>query len=400
MKYSALVLLVLFFLFSSYHHARAEEPVRVAVLTDMSGPYSAITASNVDAARMAIDDFGGMLLGQKIEFFFRDFQLKPELANQMASELYEKEKVDAIFDCPNSIAALAVSNKARLNKKLFFSITSGTTRHTGKDCNRYTFDWCYNTYMQANTVGAWAADHIGKKWFAVTADYEWGHDLLKHFKDTLEKKQGILLGNEMLPLGTTDFSRSLLKVKEAQPDVLLVLNAGRDTISLLKDALKMGIKEKTACILPSLYIGGVEEAGEDIFAGDYGVVSWYWEMDNPGSKKFVEQWFKKFNQAPSTFNAGTYSAVTQFLKAVKRAGTKEMKQVIPQLEGHTFTDIFANPGYIRAEDHMQVGAAYVVKVKKAKEITKPQAFFEIVGKISAKDAYIDLKDSECTMDGF
>lgn len=395
-----LILVILFFTFFAPRPLFASDPVRIAVLTDMSGPYSAITASNVDAAKMAVENFGGSVLGKEIELLYRDFQLKPELANQMASELYEKQKVDAIFDCPNSTAALAVSNKAKQNKKLFFSITSGTTRHTGKDCNKYTFDWCYSTYMQATAVGLWAAQNIGKKWFAITADYEWGYDLLKHFKNALKKKQGTFLGNEMAPLGTADFTRHLLKVKKAEPDVLLVLNAGRDTIGVVKEAIRMGLKEKIAFILPSLYIGGLEAAGEDIFAGDYGAVSWYWEIDNPGSQKFVENWFKQFNRPPSTFNAGTYSAVTQFLEAVKRAGTKNVKKVVEQLEGHTFNDIFANPGLIRAEDHMQVGTAYIVKVKKAKDVKKPYAHYEIVGQVSAQDAYMDPKDKDCNMGDF
>lgn len=151
--------------------ALADDPVRVAVLTDMSGPYAGITAKNVEAAEMAIQDFGGKLLGQDIVFFARDHQCKADLGNQKAKELYEKEKVDVIFDCPNSAAGLAVSNQALLHKKLFFSIGSGTTRHTGPDCNPYTFDWAYNDYMMATAVGLWAADNLGKKWYTITADY-------------------------------------------------------------------------------------------------------------------------------------------------------------------------------------------------------------------------------------
>ncbi|MCP3872721.1 MAG: ABC transporter substrate-binding protein [Desulfobacteraceae bacterium] len=396
-----LILVVVFFTFLLNTPAFAgQEAVKVAVLTDMSGPYAAIIASNVDAARMAVDDFGGHVLGKKIEFFYRDFQLKPELANQMASELYEKSKVDAIFDVPNSTAALAVSHKAKLNKKLFFSVSSGTTRHTGKDCNKYTFDWCWSTYMQATAVGLWAAENIGKKWFAITADYEWGYDLLKHFKNALKEKGGVLLGNEMAPLGTADFTRYLLKAKKANPDVLLLLNAGRDNISAVKEAIKIGIKEKIAFIQPALYIGALNAAGEDVYAGDYGALSWYWEINNPGSKEFVKKWFKKFNHPPNTFNVGTYSAVLQYLKAVERAGSKNVEDVVKQLEDHTFNDIFANPGHIRSQDHMQVGKAYIVKVKKAKDVQKPYAFFQIVGQVSAQDAYMDPKDKDCNMGDF
>lgn len=398
-RYTVLsILFVAFFLACQKVHA--DQPVRIAVLTDMSGPYAPLIASNVEAARMAVDDFGGNVLGKPIEFFYRDFQLKPELANQMASELYEKHKVDAIFDCPNSTAALAVSHKAKQNKKLFFSVSSGTTRHSGRDCNRYTFDWCYNTYMQATAVGLWAADHIGTRWFAITADYEWGHDLLRHFKQALEKRGGQFLGNEMAQLGTPDFSHQLLNAKKAQPDVLLMLNAGRDSITAVNEAVRMGLKNNVAIIQPSLCITSLKEAGTNAYAGDYGAVSWYWEIDRPGVKEFVDQWFEKFGTPPNVFNAGTYSAVTQYLKAVQRAGTKLSRPVVEQLEDHIFSDIFASPGHIRKKDHMQVGTAYIIKVKNSAEVNRPYGYFEVVGTVSAQDAYMNPGDKNCVMGDF
>lgn len=400
MEFRRLIPVILTCFFSIYQSCFAAAPVKIAILTDMSGPYAGITANNVHAAQLAIDDFGGMVLGERIEFIFRDHQTKTELANQMASELYEKEKVDAIFDCPNSTAALAVSHKAKLNKKLFFSVTSGTSRHIGRDCNRYTFDWCYSTSMQATAVGLWAAENLGKKWFAITADYEWGHDLLKHFKHALRSKYGRLLGNELAPLGASHFTHHLSKAKKANPDVILFLNAGRDNISAVKDAIKLGIKGQIPFIQPSLNIAGIEAAGKDVYAGDYGAISWYWEIDNPGSEKFVKKWFDVFNKPPNFFNAGTYSAVTQFLEAVKRAGTKSSESVIKQLEGHTFTDIFANPGTIRPEDHMQIGKAYIVRVKKANVMTTPFGYLEIVDQVPANTAHVNLNVKDCRMEKF
>ncbi len=181
---------------------------------------------------------------------------------------------------------------------------------------------------------------------------------------------------------------------------LLMLNAGRDTISAVKEAIRMDIKKDLAIIQPSLCISGLEAVGRDVFAGDFGAVSWYWEIQNPGASKFVGKWFEKFGRPPNTFNAGTYSAVTQYLNAVKRADTKQVDAVIAQLEDHVFVDIFANPGRIRKQDHMQVGTAYIVKVKKAVDVQKPYGFFDIVGQISAQDAYKDPKDKDCNMGEF
>lgn len=378
---------------------QAAEPVKVSVLTDMSGPYAGITAANVEAAKLAIEDFGGKLLGQDIEFVARDNMCKADVANQKAKELYEKEKVDVIFDCPNSAAGLAVSNQALLHKRLFVSIGSGTTRHTGPDCNRYTFDWAYNDYMMATAVGLWAAENLGKRWYTITADYAWGHDLFEHFTHALKSKGGTLLGNDMVALGTSDFSPYIIKAKNADPDVLVLLNAGKDAVNATKQAREFGLKKTAKIIHALLFIEGIKAVG-DVFADDYVTGAWYWKSKNPGSREFVNKWQTKFNKPPNWMNAATYSAVTQYLKAVDRVGSKAPEAVIKALEGHTFNDLLADPGYIRPEDHMQVGSAYILRAKKSKEVTEAWDFFEIIDEIPAEKAYMDAAKTDCEMGGF
>ena len=389
------VLVVVLVMFAAT--AALAEPLKISVITDMSGPYAGITASNVEAAKMAIADFGGKALGEPIEFIYRDHMCKPDVANQKAKELYEKELVDVIFDVPNSAAGLAVSNQAKLHKKLFFSVGSGTTRHSGPDCNLYTFDWAYNDYMLATAVGLWAAENLGKKWFTITADYAWGHDLLKHFSDALKAKGGTLLGNEMVALGASDFSPYILKAMNANPEVLVLLNAGKDGVNSTKQAVEFGLKKKAKIVHALLFIDDIKAAG-DIFADDYVTGAWYWKSDNPGSKEFVEKWKAKFKRPPNWMNAATYSAVTQYLKAVERAKSKDALAVIKALEGHEFRDLLANPGKIRAEDHMQVGNAYILRVKKPNEVKEEWDYFEIVGVIPPDKAYQDPKDTGCKMD--
>ncbi len=380
--------------------AVAADPVKIAVLTDMSGPYAGITAKNVDAARMAIEDFGGKLLGQDIEFVYRDHQCKPDVANQKAKELYEKEKVDIIIDCPNSAAGLAVSNQARIHKKLFFPIGSGTTRLNGPDCHRYTFHWAYNDYMLATAAGRWAADNLGKRWYTITADYAWGHSLLESFTNALKSRGGTLLGNDMVALGTSDFSPYILKAMNANPDVLVLLNAGKDGVNSTKQANEFGLKKKVKIIHALFFIEGIKAVGPDVFADDYGAAPWYWKSQNPGAQEFVAKWQKKFNKPPNWMNAATYSAVTQYMEAVKRAGIKDAKPVIQQLEGHTFRDIFANPGYIRPDNHMKVADANIIRAKRKEEIKEPWDYFEFVGSVSAKDAYEPVGKTGCNMGGF
>lgn len=364
-----------------------EEPVKLAVLTDQSHVYASLTKSNIDAVKMAIEDFGGKVLGMPILFTDRDHKNRPGIATQKAKELYEKEKVDAIFDVCQSACGLAVSEQAALHKRLFFSVSSGTTKHTREACNRYTFDWGYNDYMLATAAGLWAAEHLGKKWFTITADYAWGHDLLENFKAALKKKGGILVGNEMVALGASDFSPYLLKALNSGADVLVLLNAGKDTVNSTKQAVEFGLKKKMKILHALLFVPQVAAVGSKVFGDDYTTVPWYWKSENPGAKEFADRWLARFKTRPHWINAGNYSAAMQYLKAVERAGTKDPEAVIEALEGHTYRDMFNNPGYIRPEDHMAIADAFIVRVKREEEKTEKWDVFEFVGKVPAKEAY-------------
>ncbi len=369
--------------------ASAEEPVKISVLTDMSGPYAPLTAKDVDAAKMAIEDFGGKVLGRDIEFAYRDHKCDPGVANKKAIELYEKEGVDAIFDVPNSAAGLAVSEQALKHKKFFFSIGSGTTLHSGKEGNFYVFDWAYNDYMLATAVGLWATENLGKKWYCITADYAWGHDLLEHFGNAVRSKGGTVAGNDMVSLGTSDFSPYLINAMESDADVLVLLNAGRDTVNATKQAIEFGVKDKMPIVHALMAIQSVKATGPKVFANDYVTGPWYWKVDNPGAEDFTAKWMENFGTPPNWLNAATYSCVTQYLKAVERAGSKEPEKVAAELEGHTFRDLFANPGHIYAENHLEVSKAYILRMRAEDEIKEDWDYFEIVGTVPPEKAYRD-----------
>lgn len=373
------------------------DAVRVGALTDLSGNYAGISGSNRHAIQMAIDDFGGELLGRKIELVVRDGQAKADVSNQKAKEMYEKDEVDIIIGVPNSGAALAVAHQADQHKKLFFSVGSGTTRNTGPDCNRYTFDWGYNDYMLATAGGLWAINNLGKKWYFIAADYEWGHDLLKHFKAVVLKNGGASVGEDLVALGTSDFSPYILKALQAKPDVVALLNAGKDGLNSTKAATEFGLKKNAKIVHPVFFIDSIKAVGPQIYAGDYATAPWYWKSENPGSKEFVANWIKKFSKPPHWMNATSYTCTLEYLKAVQRAGTKEPDAVIRQLEGLEFTGVLANPGFIRPEDHMVVQNALIVRAKEPEEIKEAWDFFEIVGVIPAAEAFMDPKDTGCDM---
>lgn len=374
----------------------AKEGVKIAVLTDQSDVYAGITKSNVDAVKMAVEDFGGKVLGQPIVVLDRDHKNRPGVATQKAKELYEKEGVDAIFDVCQSACGLAVSEQANIYKKLFFSVSSGTTEHVKSACNPYTFDWGYNDYMLATSAGLWAAENLGKKWYTITADYAWGHDLLKNFTAAVEKKGGRVIGNDMVALGASDFSPYLLKAMNSGAEVLVLLNAGKDIINSMKQANEFGLTKKMKIVYCLLFEIQVVSVGANVFQDGYTTSPWMWKSPIPGAREFSEKWYAKYNVRPHFLNAANYSAALQYLNAVKRAGTKNPKAVIKQLEGLKFNDIFAHPGYVRPENHSCITDAFIVRVKRPEEITEKWDVFQIVGKVPAEEAY-GPPSPECKM---
>jgi branched-chain amino acid transport system substrate-binding protein len=379
--------------------AKAADTVKVGVISVLSGPLATIGNGEAWSAEMAVEDFG-TVLGKKIELIKRDHAYNPGIANEKAKELYEKENVDVIVAVPNSACGLAVAQQALIHKKPFISTSAGTTDLIGKQCNRYVIKWNYNDYMLATTVGLWGAEHLGKKWYTITSDYAWGHDLLKHFTAALTKKGGIHVGNDMVALQTADYSPYILKAIKANPDVLVLLNVGPDTINSTKAAVQYGLKKTCKIVHALLFEPNIRGAGPEVFADDYVAGSWYWKVDNPGAKEYADKYLKKHGERPHFMAAAVYSATWQYLEAVKRSGTTNPEAVIKALEGHTFRDMFANPGYIRPEDHMQVAKAYLLRAKKPEEIKEKDDYFEIVGTVPAEEAYGPAGLFGCKLTGF
>ncbi len=378
--------------------AWAADPLKIALMIDMSKGYAFLNKQDIHAVNLAIEDAGGKALGKPIEFVTRDHRLDPGVANEKAKELYEKEKVDVILDVPQSACSLAVNEQSRRHKRLFISVSSGTTEQTGDKCNYYAFDWAYDNYMLATAAGLWAAENLGKKWYAITADYAWGHDLLKNFKAAVEKKGGEIVGNDMVALGTSDFSPYMIKALNSKADVLVLLNAGRDTVNSTKAAKQFGLKKKMKILHALMFISSVKATGLDVYADDYVTAAWYWKSGNPGVEDYVKRFQALQGSPPHWLTAGTYSAALQYIKAVQRAGSKDPDEVIAQLEDLEFNDMFANPGYIYKENHQQIQDALILRCRKPDEVKEDWDFFEIVGKVPAKTAYQTPADTGCKMD--
>ena len=381
MKKLFFALAIVFFLTTAV--AGAAEPVRVGFMSVLSGPLAPIGQSELNATKFAVED-AGMVLGQKVELFPKDHQYNPGQANERAKELYEKDKADVIVACSNSAAALAVSDQAARHQRLFMSTSAGTTDLIGK--NKYTFKLNYNDYMLAATLGAWGAKNLGKKWYTITSDYAWGHDLLKHFTNALKAEGGQHVGNDMVPVNTSDYSPYILKAAQAKPDVLVLLNVGKDAANSTKAAVEYGLKKSVKIMHALLFELDIKGSGIETFAGDYTAAPWNWVVEQPGTKEWADRYYKVYGDRPTFMAAAAYSATRQYLEAVKKAGSKETEKVIKALEGSTYSDFFVNPGFIRPEDHLQVAKAYLLRVKQPNQLKEKEDYFEVVGDLAADKA--------------
>ena len=380
MKTMLLALGALFLLTST---VLAADPVRVGFISVLSGPLAPIGKSELNATQMAVEDFGPVL-GQKVQLFPKDHNYNPGLANERAKELYEKDNVDAIVACSNSAAALAVSDQADRHKRLFMSTSAGTTDLIGK--NRYTFKMNYNDFMLANTVGRWGAKNLGKRWYTITSDYAWGHDLLKHFTNALKEEGGTHVGNDMVPVNTSDYSPYILKATQAKPDVLVLLNVGKDAVNSTKAAVEYGLRKNVKIVHALLFELDIKGAGLETFAGDYTAAPWNWVVNQPGSREWADRYYKAHGDRPTFMAAAAYDATWQYLDAVKMANSQDPDKVIKALEGHTFKNFFTNPGYIRAEDHLEMTNAFLLRVKQPDQVKEKEDYFEVVGTLAAGKA--------------
>ena len=380
MKTMLLALAALFLLTST---VLAADPVRVGFISVLSGPLAPIGNSELNATKMAVEDYGPVL-GQKVQLFPKDHNYNPGLANERAKELYEKDNVDVIVACSNSAAALAVSDQAERHKRLFMSTSAGTTDLIGK--NRYTFKMNYNDFMLANTVGRWGAKNLGKRWYTITSDYAWGHDLLKHFTNALKEEGGAHVGNDMVPVNTSDYSPYILKATQAKPDVLVLLNVGKDAANSTKAAVEYGLKKSVKIVHALLFELDIKGAGLETFAGDYTAAPWNWVVNQPGTREWADRYYKAHGDRPTFMAAAAYDATWQYLDAVKRANSQDPDKVIKALEGHTFKNFFTNPGYIRPEDHLEMTNAFLLRVKQPGEVKEKEDYFEVVGTLAAGKA--------------
>jgi len=374
--------------------AAAAAPIKIAVITDMSGVYSALSGQGaVEATKMAVEDFGGKVLGRPIVVDAVDHRNQAALAASKAREEFDSG-ADLALDLTNSATAIAVASVAKEKHKLAIVTGAGSTDLTGIDCNKYTYQYAYDTYALAHGTGASVAKAGFKTWYGIVPDYAFGKSMLKDFGDAIAPYGGKFIHADLMPLGTTDFSSYMLAAKNAHPQVLALLNAGADTVNSMKAAKQFGLDKQMKIVVGLLFLSDVD-ALPDVFAGSRITTSWYWDMDN-ASRAWANRYAARMHGLrPTDIQAADYSATMQWLDAVKATGTTNADKIVAYLDGRKFNDFYAHHGQWRARDHRVLHDMYVVDVLPKSQVKVPHAWFKVVDTIPADKAFRPASQSVC-----
>ncbi|TAV44094.1 ABC transporter substrate-binding protein [Rhizobium leguminosarum] len=371
--------------------------VKIGILNDQSGVYADFGGkSSVEAAKMAVEDFGGKVLGVPVEIVDADHQNKPDIASNIARQWYDTEQVDAIMELTTSSVALAVQAIAREKKKIDIVTGAATTDLTGKACSPYGFHWAYDTHALAVGTGGALVKQGGDSWFFLTADYAFGYSLEQQTSDYVKASGGKVVGAVRHPLSTQDFSSFLLQAQSSGAKVIGLANAGLDTSNAIKQAAEFGITQGGQHLAALLFtLAEVHGLGLEAAQGLTLTEGFYWNRDDE-SRAFAKKFFARTGKMPNMIHTGTYSAVTQYLKAVEKAGTDETEAVAKQLHEMPVDDVFARGGTVGANGRM-IHDMYLLQVKKPSESKEPWDYFNVLATIPGKEAYIDPAKSGCDL---
>ncbi|MBI2741813.1 MAG: ABC transporter substrate-binding protein [Rhodospirillales bacterium] len=369
-------------------------PLKIGITEGFSGVYADLNLGEVEAAQMAIDDFGGKVLGRPIELLSADHQTKPDVGAQIARRWYDVDGVSMITGIGTSSVALAVRKIAQEKGKIDINTGAASADLTGPACSETGAHWVYDTYALAKVTGGAIVKGGGDSWYFLTADYAFGHALERDVTAVVQAAGGKVLGGVRHPLSTQDFSSFLLQAQASKAKIIGLANAGQDTINSIKQAGEFGIVK-----------GGQRLAGLLVFSTDVnsltlpvaqGLVlteAFYWDM-NDETRAWTKRFRAKRDKIPSMLTAGAYSATLHYLKAVQAAGTDEAKAVMAKMREIPVNDVMTKNGKLR-EDGRLVRDMYLFQVKSPQESKSKDDIYKLLATVPGDEAYRPLKDGKC-----
>ncbi len=371
-------------------------PIKIGVLTDMSGALSAVLGQgSVDGARMAIEDFGNSAAGMPVQLIFADHQNRPDVASNVARSWLDRDGVDLILDLGSSAAAIAVANIVHEKGRIAIVTGAASSDITGRFCNRNTFHWGYDTYMQSAAVAAELTRGGGDTWFFITADYAFGHALEADARRKIEENRGRVVGSVRHPANTTDMSSFVLQAQASRAKMIGIASAGDDLERIIKQGGEFGIWRRQQAVAFPLQLYNIPAIGIDVMQGIVHNSIFYWDR-NDATRAFGRRFWARNGKPPAETHAVNYSAVTSYLKAIRAAGTKETNAVLAALRAMRVEDVVTPTGQVRADGRL-IRPTFLAEVKPASEVRETWDCLRIRSEIPGDQAFRPVAESACPL---
>ncbi len=380
--------------------AFAQTPVKIGVLSDMSGPYSDFGGQgSLEAAKLALEDFNATSKKLAVELVSADAQNKPDISTAIARRWFDTENVDMVVDIPTSGIALGLAGLVKEKNKVMIATTAGTSALTDKACTPNTLHWVWDTWSNSHGTAEAVVKSGGNSWYFLTADYTFGTTMEKEAGEVVAANGGKVLGSVRHPLDAKDFSSFLLQAQTSKAQIIGLANGGTDTINAIKTAGEFGIVaggQKLVGLV--IFINDIHALGLQKANGLLLTTAYYWDM-NDKTRAFAERFAKRNNgKVPSMSQAGTYSSTLAYLRAVEKTGSaKDGAAVVAAMRAAgTYDDPLFGKTTVRVDGRV-VHDMYLVEVKKPEESKKPFDYYKIVTTIPADRAFRPLADGACPL---
>jgi branched-chain amino acid transport system substrate-binding protein len=379
------------------HAQISDDIVRIGVLNDQSGLYADLGGpGSVIAARMAVEDAGGTVLGKPVDVVVADHQNKADIGASIARQWFDADKVDMAIGFDNSSVALAVGQIAAQKDRIAIAGAVGTTAFTGKNCTATEASWIYDSYALTTTLARSVVGRGGDSWFFITVDYAFGHSLEADATRAVLASGGKVLGSVRHPLNTADFSSYLIRAQASGAKVVALANGGGDMINATKQANEFGLAHAAASVVSLLvFITDIHSVGLKAAQGLSFVTGFYWDRDAE-TRAWSQRFFKRHKRMPTQAQAAVYSAIRHYLRAIAAAGTDEAKTVMAKMREMPVDDFFAHDGKLR-EDGRLVHDMYFVQVKAPSESSGPWDYYKILATIPGEQAFLPLEQGGCPL---
>jgi branched-chain amino acid transport system substrate-binding protein len=374
----------------------SDDVVRIGVLNDQSGLYADLGGpGSVVAARMAVEDAGGTVLGKPVEIVFADHQNKADVGVAVARQWFDIGKVDMAIGFDNSAVALGVEQLAAEKNRIAIAGAVGSTAFTGKACTPTEASWVYDSYALTTSLAKSIVAEGRDTWFFITVDYAFGHSLEADATSAVVAAGGKVLGSVRHPLNTADFSSYLLQAQASGAKVVAFANGGGDMVNATKQANEFGLTKNQTMVSLLVFISDVHSMELKAAQGLKFVTAFYWDR-NDETRAWSKRFFERYGRMPTMPQASTYSAIRHYISAIAAAGTDEAKAVMAKMREIPVNDFYAKNGHVR-EDGRLVHDMYFAQVKKPSESTKPWDYYNILGVISGDQAFRPLAEGGCPL---